>query len=38
MGQEDSIEISVRGCDVVSNCINQSKKVEVQTHMEVAIV
>ena len=33
MGQEDSIEISVRGCDVVSNCINQSKKVEVQTHV-----
>lgn len=38
MGQEDSIEISVRGCDVVSNCINQSKKVEVRTHVEVAIV
>lgn len=38
MGQEDSIEISLKECDIVSNCINQSKKVEVRTHVEVAIV
>jgi len=38
MGQEDSIKISLRGCDIVSNRIPEFKKVEVQTHVEVALI
>ena len=29
MGQEDSIEISLKGCDIVSNYVSTFKKVEV---------